>query len=293
MLTTLSFLLVFRLNRAAVRFWSTRQMWGKLVEVGRQLTAGAAQHCSHHPEARDALVAWTCAFAVASKDMLRGHAALNAAQLSGILSPAECAAASAAAHMPLYCATAMRTALTAALGADATVPADGAAAISVQRAIALASHRAAVFRTLEVHIDEMIGQTGGMERIKATPLPRVYTTHLRTFLLGYLLFMPLVYISHWQWGTIPAMALVAYALLGVEGAASECESPFADRDNHLAMDVYAAALTANVSEILAAAEVHAAAPWAQPAGARAAPAYANGGSAPAGGVPPPPPPPRV
>jgi putative membrane protein len=67
-------------------------------------------------------------------------------------------------------------------------------------------------------------QVGGMERIRATPLPLVYVAHLRTFLLCYLLFMPLVYISHWQWGTIPAMALVSFALLGVEGAAAECES---------------------------------------------------------------------
>ena len=86
-----------------------------------------------------------------------------------------------------------------------------------------------------------------MERIRATPLPLVYVAHLRTFLLCYLLFMPLVYISHWQWGTIPAMALVSFALLGVEGAAAECESPFAQRANHLATDAYAAALVGNVS----------------------------------------------
>jgi predicted membrane chloride channel (bestrophin family) len=119
-------------------------------------------------------------------------------------------------------------------------------------------------RTLEVHIDELVGQTGGMERVKATPLPIVYVSHLRTFLLGYLLFMPMVYISHWQWGTIPAMAFVSYALLGVEGAATECECPFGNRSNHLAMDGYCAALIANVGEILAAAHAHARAPWAQP-----------------------------
>jgi|APGre2960657505_1045072.scaffolds.fasta_scaffold126664_2 putative membrane protein len=65
-LTTLSFLLVFRLNHAALRFWSCRQMWGKLVEVVRQLACCAATHCSHAPEQRDALCAWACAFAVSS-----------------------------------------------------------------------------------------------------------------------------------------------------------------------------------------------------------------------------------
>ena len=282
-LTTLSFLIVFRVNRAAVRFWDCRQMWGKLIEVGRQLTAGAAQHCRHAPAARDALAAWTCAFAVASKDLLRGNAALDASQLRGILGAADCAIASQAIHMPLFCAAAMRAALVAALGPDSQP--DGAADV------ATAMHRATCLRTLDVHVDELIGQArapvfmdisrlacmlmqafyafcrsqvGGMERIRATPLPLVYVAHLRTFLLCYLLFMPLVYISHWQWGTIPAMALVSFALLGVEGAAAECESPFAQRANHLAMDHLAAALVSNVAEILTAAEVHASAPWAQP-----------------------------
>ena len=261
-LTTLSFLLVFRMNRAAVRFWDCRQMWGKLIEVGRQLTAGAALHCRHAPAARDALAAWTCAFAVGSKDLLRGNAALDAAQLRGILSAADAAAASQAAHMPLYCAAAMRAALAAALGPAGMSPAEAEAPAAV--AVATATHRAACLRTLDVHVDELIGQVGGMERIRATPLPLVYVAHLRTFLLCYLLFMPLVYVGHWQWGTIPAMALVAFALLGVEGAAAECESPFEQRANHLAMDAYAAALVANVAEILTVAEVHAAAPWAQP-----------------------------
>ena len=256
----LSFLLVFRLNRAAVRYWDTRQMWGKIVEIGRQLTAGAVVHCTHAPLARDAICAWTCAFAVASKDMLRGHAALDSAELTGVLPAADAEAVSRATHMPLFCAAALRAALAAALGPGATPESDPLSA----RSVATATHRAAVLRTLEVHVDELVGQVGGMERIKATPLPIVYVSHLRTFLLGYLLCMPLVYIGHWQWGTIPAMALVSFALLGVEGAAAECEAPFADRHNHLAMDVYCAALIANVGEILHAAEVHAAAPWAQP-----------------------------
>ena len=265
-LTTLSFLLVFRLNRAAIRFWSCRQLWGKLIEVGRQLTAGAALHCRHAPAARDALAAWTCAFAVASKDLLRGNAALDAAQPRGILSSHDCAAASQARHMPLFCAAAMRAALVTALGPGALSAAEADAPLAA--ALATATHRAACLRTLDVHVDELIGQVGGMERIRATPLPLVYVAHLRTFLLCYLLFMPLVYVGHWQWGTIPAMALVAFALLGVEGAAAECESPFALRANHLAMDAYAAALIANVAEVLVAAEVHATAPWAQPADAR-------------------------
>ena len=114
----------------------------------------------------------------------------------------------------------------------------------------------AVFAVLQLRIDELVGTTGGMERIKGTPLPIAYVSHLRTFLLGYLLVMPLLYVHSWRWGTLPAMALVSFALLGVEGAAAECESPFEARLNHLPMETFVQTVFRNVEGALAAAPVH-------------------------------------
>ena len=46
-----------------------------------------------------------------------------------------------------------------------------------------------------------------------------------------------MYVGVWGWGTVPAVGAVAFALLGIEGAATECENPFsAKRTNHLGMD---------------------------------------------------------
>ena len=42
----------------------------------------------------------------------------------------------------------------------------------------------------------------------------------------YLLSLPFVYSKYWGWGTVPAVAAVAFALLGIEGASMECENPF-------------------------------------------------------------------
>ena len=53
------------------------------------------------------------------------------------------------------------------------------------------------------------------------------------------------------------MALVSFALLGVEGAASECEAPFENRVNHLPMDAFVETVLRNVEGALAAAPVHA------------------------------------
>ena len=135
-LTTLSFLLVFRLNRSAERYWSGRQLWGKLVEVSRQLSCGAATHLAHAPEQRDALCAWVCAFALLSKRHLRGDSSWSAQALAGILSKADADAAAAHAHAPLFAASGMRRALAASLGPRATMRAVAAAAAAAARGAA-------------------------------------------------------------------------------------------------------------------------------------------------------------
>jgi len=45
--TALAFLLVFRLNRGAVRWWDTRGMWGLLVAEGRNLSISILEHVSY------------------------------------------------------------------------------------------------------------------------------------------------------------------------------------------------------------------------------------------------------
>ena len=53
------------------------------------------------------------------------------------------------------------------------------------------------------------------------------------------------------WGTIPAVAAIAFALLGIEGAATECENPFSPkRTNHLGMDGFCEATQREVMELL-------------------------------------------
>jgi predicted membrane chloride channel (bestrophin family) len=75
--------------------------------------------------------------------------------------------------------------------------------------------------------------------VRGTPLPIVYVTHLRTFLIFSLLLFPYVWGPSLGWVTIPFVAATAFAWLGIEGAAAESESPFrADRVNALDMDGY-------------------------------------------------------
>lgn len=214
------------------------------MEVCRQLCCGAVTHLPHAPACRDAVCAWACAFAALSKRRMRGPSGDDGQQLAALLPPDCAAAAAASPHPPLFAANGARAALRAALGPAAVLRAcapqrqppaaaapggDDAARLLLAHAAVAGPHYAAVLRTLETHVDELVGCVGGLERVRGTPLPVVYVSHLRTFLIGYLMLIPLVFLSSWRWGTVPAMALVSFALLGVEGAASECERPFDDK----------------------------------------------------------------
>jgi amino acid transporter len=46
--TALAFLLVFRLNRVAVRWWDTRTMWGAIVADARILASCILEHVSFY-----------------------------------------------------------------------------------------------------------------------------------------------------------------------------------------------------------------------------------------------------
>ena len=95
----------------------------------------------------------------------------------------------------------------------------------------------------------MMDCCGGMERIKATPLPLVYVAHLRTFLMIALILLPYVLGPSWGWGTIPVVFVTAFALLGIEAAAAEVESPFGlNRVNALNMNGYCESFLSNIQQ---------------------------------------------
>ena len=94
---------------------------------------------------------------------------------------------------------------------------------------------------------------GGCERIMGTPLPFVYVSHLRTFLVLVLCFgVPLVFACSWGWAAIGLAPLVAFCFLGVEAASIECERPFSGTPskNHHDLERFAIAVSAEVEEML-------------------------------------------
>jgi predicted membrane chloride channel (bestrophin family) len=119
--------------------------------------------------------------------------------------------------------------------------------MSLSQSYAVNDLRTQQLIAIEDQLNSMIDESGAMERIKGTPLPLVYVTHLRTWLMLFLLSMPYFWQSSLGYATIPVVFLTAFSLLGVEGAAEEVESPFRkNRTNHLDMDSFCLGIISNI-----------------------------------------------
>jgi len=230
--TALGFLLVFRLNRVAVRWWECRGTWGMIVAYARMLTSAICEHLAHSPTQRDLAVAWIAAFCVACKQFIRGEGHnISPAELAGVLAPRELDRLRQAPHPPLYCCGEIRHAIQKGLRIHHD---DAVNSNNIAASVAWSS----ISRHLETSIDALIVNVGGLERVRASPLPMVYVSHLRTVLLLYLLCLPYIIGPAWGYFTIPTIFLTSFSLLGIDGAAAECEAPFRkNRMNHLDMEV--------------------------------------------------------
>lgn len=266
--TSLAFLLVFRLNRCAMRFWEARGYWGTLTHTIRNLVSGILMYLDHAKANRDMAIRWTASFCVASMHFIRSEDDYNPDELAGILSPDQIRKMQDADHAPLHAATMIRYYLLRALRVDRKTPPHLAHAQSIQ------------LNALEQHVTRLIAQVSGMEKIRSTPLPIAYVTHLRSLLFLYCLLLPYVWVKDWQWATLPlyvkrinvycllvyfptlvfligysrfvhSVTFTAFALFGIEGVSSEVEVPFdRSRANHLALDAYCLIMINSIQSVV-------------------------------------------
>jgi len=170
--TTLALLLTFRAQRAAVRWWDSRAMWGKIIAINRML---ASRLLSHHkqglsdctttgPGATDDVAEFIInlvAFATATRNYLRKQRCdLNPDDFVGLLSSAEIANLDNSKHMVSTMVFTLRRSLDKLMPLRSPAPG-----------------WAGDFYTVTLHskmselIDELTLLAGGLERILNSPLP--------------------------------------------------------------------------------------------------------------------------
>ena len=252
LLVPVSFLLVFRLGRAAVRFWDARKAVGKIVEMCRVFVSTAFVACDDMEDksSLDDIARWTCIFPIAVKNFLQPSTRKGwdrdalikkrRFEIGSLLSNAEANEVLNTSDNnlgPILVLNKLRKLvwkLTLHRSAKTDIP----------------GPRDMLYQQLNVHLDTLTGAWGACERINGTPLPLVYVVHLRTFLLLYLVLWQMEAAANHGWVALPTVFAASWGLLGIEAAAVECERPFQWHGNHLPLGKVCVVASRNVAQIL-------------------------------------------
>jgi len=77
-----------------------------------------------------------------------------------------------------------------------------------------------------------------LERILTTPLPFVYSVHIRHTVWLYLFFLPFQLVEQFGYYTIPGVAIAAFIYIGFLAAGEEIEQPFGYDENDLELEMF-------------------------------------------------------
>jgi putative membrane protein len=228
----LSLLLVMRTNAGYERWWEARKLWGGIVNQARNLALVGLAHGPADQAWREQFIRWTAAFAWAAKARLRGEK--DVPELTPLLGAKAAAGVQAAEHMPSWVALRLEDLLRQAYQQAQGM--DRFAFVEAQR------ERAA-----------LIDHLGGCERIRGTPLARVYSITIRRFILIYLATLPFALLHKFEteWLAPVVTLIIAYVVLMLDQLGIELQQPFATRSlNHLPLDDICRTIEKNLLALL-------------------------------------------
>jgi putative membrane protein len=206
----MSLVIVFRTQSSYGRFWEGRTLWGALVNNARSLVRMGAAYAGP----ADELARLVTAYVLAIKQNLRDDSDLSALRplLSGWLYDQ------------------LKTARNP--------PSVVARALSewVQRRQKDGRIDSVTAMALDRIVTDLVAAQGGCERICRTPLPFAYANLIKQLILVYLVTLPFVLITRMGYAAPLVVAVVSFAMLGIEEAGVEIEDPFGRGPNHLPLD---------------------------------------------------------
>lgn len=223
----LSLILVFRLNTAYNKWWEGRIKWGSLVNNSRTLASYLHTLLpKDDKQTRTYYAAQISNFAIALRGHLRDNIKYEEFEYQDE-SYMECL--KKAPHVPHKIATLLMEWMQTSFKREYISGFDKV--------------------NIKEQIQNFIDILGACERIKNTPIPFSHSSYIKAFITVYTLALPFGIIESFAYYTIPAAALISYALIGVEIISEEIEDPFGIEANDLPLthlsniikkDVYAA-----------------------------------------------------
>jgi putative membrane protein len=204
------FLLVLRTNTAYDRFWEGRKLWGGIVNATRNLVRQAAVYAGQAGE----LANLVSAYVIGVKQHLRHDRDLSeakpwvSAELFAQLEKQENPPLLLSSHLSAW----------------------------IERRRMEGKIDSITAMQIEDRVRELIDLQGACERILKTPIPFNYAVHIKQFLMIYLVTLPFVFVSLWDWLAVPVVAVISFGLSGIEEAGVEVEDPFGDDPNDLPLE---------------------------------------------------------
>jgi len=282
LLTPISFLLTFRMGRAAIRFWDARAAAGKITQVCRDSISTASVACTASRRSRgtpcrpatngyqtmngtegreqeeallDEYARWLAVFPVAVKNFLRPekrsgwdddtYYKKRRFEIGPLLEEKDAHRVLSQRHGPLVVLDKLRE-----IAFSICFSAHSGTHDTDPQSMLHAMGNASLYKQLSEQIDALSGASGTMERINGTPLPFIYVVHLRTFLLLYLFLVNLNGMANYGWPVMFALFAENVSLLGIEAASVECECPFKWNPNHLPLGKFSAGVAQNIAQTL-------------------------------------------
>lgn len=228
----LGLLLVFRTNTAYDRFWEGRKLWGSTVNTIRNLAWQFAVSIKEvEPGDRERKISalrLLAAFALAKKHHLRYE--LASEDLKPWVSPSQYQILQNTQNMPLK--------ITHWLGDYLQQEYD--------RGL-LTVHQLASIHNL---MTRLMDNVGGCERILKTPIPAAYVIHLNQLILLYCLMLPFQVVKELGIWTGIFVAIVSFALFGIEEIGVEIENPFGYDYNDLPLEQICQGIRNNIEEFI-------------------------------------------
>jgi ion channel-forming bestrophin family protein len=228
----LGLLLVFRTNTAYDRFWEGRRCWGTLIiavrNLARQIWVSISDKEPDDLERKKTALRLLVAFAIAMKLHLRQEPI--GPEVEPYVVPDRYENLKRMNNPPLEIAFWIGDYL------------------SIQHE----KNNLDVYRLTAMNqlINSMIEALSGCERILRTPMPLAYAIHLKQLLLLYCFALPFQMVKELSWGTGPVVALISFALFGIEEIGIEIENPFGHDSNDLPLDNICATMKRNIEDLI-------------------------------------------
>lgn len=225
----LGLFLVLRTNAGYDRWWEARKLWGGITNQCRNLASAAIANSADAAWSRE-LTLWVILFAHASRRHLRGEADLP--ELARLLGPEAERGFFPQAHAPLQISMRIAAMLDDAARSDRLT--------------------SAKIIQMERERMSLVDHLGGCERILKTPLPAIYSTIIRQFILAFLVSFPFGILQSVTWLTPFVTAFVAFPMLALDEIGDELQNPFsADNFDSLPLDAICGDIEASLMAVAA------------------------------------------